>query len=181
MAVVIEAISVVIRADALLAAYNDDWEAFKDTVPNETLCADGELVRVGFMSPEDVEAYVRKLSEAGLVYLNDGSAKDLVVVDQMRGPLVACEWVEFGRVNVANDPRMRIAACRLKGSKQSDLIQPEGWTFAGSLSESFGFATDQHMGKSLTFLRREKGLDVYRNEVTGKEVYVGRTLPDERS
>jgi hypothetical protein len=181
MAVLIEAISVVIRADALLAAYNDDWEAFKETVPNETLCADGELVRVGFMSPQDVEAYVRKLSEAGLVYLEDGAAKDLVVVDQMRGPTVACEWVEFGGVNLDNDPRRRIAVCRLKASEQSELVTPDRWTFAGSLSESFGFAPDQHMEKSLTFLRRERGLDVYRNEVTGKEVYVGRTLPGERS
>jgi hypothetical protein len=35
--------------------------------------------------------------------------------------------------------------------------------------------------KSLTFLRREDGLDIYRNEVTGKEVYVGRTVRGERS
>jgi hypothetical protein len=180
MAVLIEAISVVIRADALLAAYKDDWDAFKDTVPNETMCADGGLVRVGFMSPEDVEGYVRKLSEAGLIYLDDGAAKDLVVVDQMRGPMVPCEWIEFGHVNLDNDPSKRVAVCSLEGSTQSDLLQPEGWTFAGSLSESFGFAPNQHIEKSLTFLRRENGLDVYLNQVTGKEVYVGRALRDDK-
>ena len=30
----------------MLAAFDGDWEAFKAIVPNETLCADGELVRV---------------------------------------------------------------------------------------------------------------------------------------
>jgi hypothetical protein len=181
MAVLIEAISVVIRADALLAAYGGDWDAFKDTVPNETVCADGELVRVGFMSPADVEAYVTQLRGVGLTYLDDGSAKDLVVVDQMRGPTVPCEWIEFGHVNLDNDPRIRVAACRLNGSAQSVLVRPEGWRFSGSLSESFGFVPTEHVDKSLTFLRREDGLDIYRNEVTGKEVYVGRTVRGERS
>jgi hypothetical protein len=180
MAVLVEAISVVIRADALLAAYNGDWDAFKRTIPNETMCADGELVRVGFMSPEDVEAYVAQLSDAGLTYLEDGVAKDLVVVDQMRGPLVKCEWIEFGHVNLDNDPLMCVAACRLKGSTDFVLFRPEGWTFADSLSKSFGFVHKEHMDKSLTFLRREKGLDFYRNEVTGKKVYIGRTLRNER-
>ena len=125
MAVLIEAISVVIRADALLAAYKDDWDAFKHTVPNRTMCADGELVRVGFMSPEDVEGYVRKLSEAGLIYLDHGAAKDLVVVDQMRGPLVPCEWIEFGHVNLDNDPSKRVAVCSLRG-KHAIRFAPTG-------------------------------------------------------
>ena len=30
---------------------------------------------------------------------------------------------------------------------------------------------------ALTFLRHDEGLDVYRNEVTGREVYLGRTSP----
>ena len=180
MAVLVEAVSVIIRADALLAAYKGDWDAFKETAPNETMCADGELVRVGFMSPQDVEAYVKQLRELGLTYLYDGTAKDLVVVDQMRGPAVPCEWIECGQVDLDSDPSMRATACRLKGSAQSILVRPEGWTFAGSLSESFGFVPNEHIEKSLTFLRREKGLDVYRNELTGKEVYVGRTLRGER-
>jgi hypothetical protein len=179
MAVLIEAISVVIRADALLAAYREDWDAFKRTVPNATMCADGELVRVGFMSPEDVEACIKQLSEVGLTYLKDGLATDLVVVDQMRGPLAKCEWIEFGHVNLDADPRTRVATCRLKESAESVLFRPDGWTFADSLSKSFGFVPNEHIGKSLTFLRREDGLDVYRNEVTGKEVYVGRALGNE--
>jgi len=97
----------------------------------------------------------------------------------MRGPLVKCEWIEFGHLNLNNDPHARVAACRLKGSRQFVLFPPEGWTFASSLSKSSGFVPNEHVDKSLTFLRREHGLDVYRNQVTGKEVYIGRTLRHE--
>ena len=55
MAVLIEAISVVVRADELLKKFPGGWDAFKSIVPNQTLCADNEIVRVGFMSPQDVE------------------------------------------------------------------------------------------------------------------------------
>jgi hypothetical protein len=53
MAVLIEAISVVIRADTLLKKFPGGWGAFKLIVPNQTLCADNEIVRVGFMAPQD--------------------------------------------------------------------------------------------------------------------------------
>ncbi len=50
MAVLVEGLSVIIRADCLQNF--ETWDAFKEIVPNETMCADGELVRVGFMSPD---------------------------------------------------------------------------------------------------------------------------------
>jgi hypothetical protein len=181
MAVLVEAISVIVRADALLRAFDGDWEKFKRTVPNATLCADGELVRVSFMSPEDAERYVAGLGTHGLKYLDQGKGRDLVVVDQLRGPAAVCEWIEFGHLNLDGDPRKRVAACRLVGSSQTVLMPPDGWTFEGSLSQSFGFVPTGHVEKSLTFIRRENGLDVYRNEMTGKLVYIGRTHRDERS
>jgi hypothetical protein len=126
VAVLVEAISVIIRADVLLTAYESDWNAFKASVPNETLCADDELIRVGFMSPADVQGYVGKLRERGLTYVADGAAKDLVVVDQLHGPLTRCEWIEFGHVNLGSDPNRRVATCRLKGSTRMVVVTPEG-------------------------------------------------------
>ena len=66
VAVLIEGISVVIRADRLLDAWHQDWAAFADAVPNETLCADGEMVRVGFMMPEEAKRYIDTLRVHGL-------------------------------------------------------------------------------------------------------------------
>ena len=175
MAVLVEAISVVIRYDRLLEAFGNDWEAFKRIVPNKTLCADNELARVGFMAPDDVRAFVETLQRRALTYLVDGAAQDLIVVDQLRGPVAACDWVDFGQINIEGDPRKRVAACRLTESTQSVVVTPEGWTFEKSLSSSFGFVPNEHLGKSLTLKRDEDGLEVYHNRLTGKEVFVGRT------
>ena len=60
MAVLCEAISVIVRLDALEAPYGT-FEAFKHDVPNDTLVADGEIVRVGFMTPDDVRAEPRRV------------------------------------------------------------------------------------------------------------------------
>ena len=99
MAVLIEAISVVIRADSLLKAFNDEWEAFKAIVPNKTLCADNEIVRIGCMTPDDVESFIKKLEENGLTFLVDDKSVDVAVVDQRRGLTIKCDWLEFGHAN----------------------------------------------------------------------------------
>jgi hypothetical protein len=174
MAVLLEGISVVIRCDRLLAAFGNDWNAFKRTVPNRTLCADDELARVGFMAPADVRLFVDALQRRGLTYLVDGVAQDLIVVDQLRGPVANCDWVEFGHINLDRDPKKRVSACRLKGSTESVVITPEDWTFEQSLSSSFGFVSNEHADKSLTLVRQQDGLEVYHNRLTGKEVFVGR-------
>ncbi len=174
MAVLAEGISVVIRADRLLEAFENDWDAFKAMVPNKTLCADDDLVRVGFMVPADVQAFADSLAARGLTYVADGAAQHLVVVDQMRGPLVRCDWIEFGQIDLDGDPKQRVAACGLIGSTQSVVITPEGWSFENSLSSSFGSVPNEQDEKSLTFLRHQDGMDVYHNRLTGKEVFIGR-------
>ncbi len=63
MAVLVEGISLVVRLEALQEKIPGGWEAFRSSVPNSTLCADGEVARVGFMSPADVEAFVRVRTE----------------------------------------------------------------------------------------------------------------------
>jgi len=51
MAVLIEGTSVVIRLEAIHRQFPGGWQAFKLAAPNKTLCADNELIRVGFMQP----------------------------------------------------------------------------------------------------------------------------------
>jgi hypothetical protein len=158
MAVLIEAISVVIRVDRLLELFG--WEEFKKSVPNDTLCSDNELARVGFMAPPDVKGFVGWLELKGLRYLEGNTARDLVVVDQNRGPMMPCTWIEFGHIPMDKDERKRVAACRLVGSRENRLFTPEGWEYDNSLSASYGFVPNEHAHRSLKFLRREGGLDV---------------------
>ena len=174
MAVLIEGTSVVVRVDALLQRFPGGWEAFKHIVPNQTLCADNEIVRIGFMSPQDVEPFVKKLQAAGLEFLRDGEAIDIAVADQIRGLMSKCTWLEFGQVDMSGKGQ-RVAACRLVGSQLMQVVTPPGWQFEGSLSSTFGFVPSEHAAKGMKYLRHENGLDVYLNPITGKEMYVGRT------
>ena len=137
MAVLIEAISVVIRGDALLAAFGGDWQRFKTTVANATLCADGELVRVEFMTPGDAQRYIKALETKGLRHLEDNDTTDIVIVEQSQGPLSLCNWIEFGHVSLDGDPQRRVAACRAKGSTVMRIVNPPAWTFEASLSREY--------------------------------------------
>lgn len=174
MAVLIEAISVVVREESILTKFPGGWVDFKAIVPNKTLCADNEIARIGFMTPQDVESFVKILQSKGLEFLRGGEAIDIAVADQMRGLTSKCSWLEFGHVNMGGSGS-RVAACCLAGSQVMEVVTPPGWEFEGSLSSTFGFVPFEHADKGMQFLRHENGLDVYFNPLTGKEMYVGRT------
>lgn len=112
MAVLVEAISVIVRRDAINKGFIGGWRGFLNAVPNNTLCADDDLARVGFMSPPDVEEFVRHLERAGLVFTSNGKALDIAVVDQMRGPTIPAEWLEFAHLALSGNGG-KVAACWL--------------------------------------------------------------------
>jgi hypothetical protein len=175
MAVLVEGISVIIKRSVIEEKFPGGWEAFVEDVPNRTLCADDELARVGFMAPLDAEEYVQHLINNGFEYLSEGMAVDLVVADQLRGLATECDWCEFGQTSGGGNNLDRIAGCRAVGSRVTTLVCPEGWHYEGSLSQKYAFVPSADMEKSMKFLRHEKGLDVYLNQLTGKEVFIGRT------
>jgi len=173
MAVLVEGISVIVKVSAVHEHFPGGWAAFRDSVPNATLCCDNELARIGFMAPDDTKAFVESLEGAGLVYLVDGNAQDIVVADQQRGFAAPCDWAEFGRINLDGEERKRVAACRLVGSTQQ-LFLPDGWSFDQSLSSQFSFVPEGFEAEFMDFVRRENNLEVYVDRRTGKEVYLGR-------
>ena len=175
MAILIEAISVVIKRSAIDSKFPGGWEAFVINCPNQTLCADSALARVGFMSPVDVESFIKYLENIGFIYLQDNTAIDMVAVDQHQGLAAPCIWVEFGHVNLDGDSTKRVAACQFSDGAHEPLLTPDSWEYEGSLSQTYSFAPTEHVDKSLEFLRHENGLDVYLNKLTGKEIYLGRT------
>ena len=171
MAVLVEAISVIVRNDSVRRFFEGGWEAFVQTIPNRSFCADDAIARVGFMAPADVEAYVSVLEAGGLVFRRDGQAVDFAVVDQLHGPTVATPWLEYSKI-VVDD--MVVSACWLAGEDFSELAVPDGWNFSNSLSRAPGFVPSAEVDERMTILRREGGVDVYRDEQSGKEVFVGR-------
>jgi hypothetical protein len=112
MAVSIEAISVVVRRDAIDRTFDGGWSAFVSSVPNATLCTDDQLARVGFMDPKAVENFVKVLEAAGLVFLRSGKCVNIAVVDQQRGPTMPSDWLEFARIPFGKTGG-KVAACWL--------------------------------------------------------------------
>lgn len=84
MAVLVEAISVVIKCESIVKNFVGSTKAFLAALPNKTLCSDGELACVNFMVPADVQAYVEYLTSKGLAFKQSDKAIDIVVVDQQR-------------------------------------------------------------------------------------------------
>ena len=171
MAVLVEAISVIIRRDVVEALYPGGRRGFARHAPNATLCTDGELFRIGFMTTADVHAYVSGLEAAGLVFQKEGQAADLAVADQLRGLTIPAPWLEFGKVEIGG---VKVSACWLAGGGSRDVAVPDGWKYESSLSAQHGFVDDGEIDGRLKYLRYEDGLDVYLDNVTGKEVFFGR-------
>jgi hypothetical protein len=176
MSVLVEGISVIIKRKKIDEMFPGGWDAFVEDVPNQTLCADDELARVGFMAPDDMEGYVKYLENYGLRHLDQqGNAMDMVVADQLQGFGAKCDWAKLWHIDWDEDPNKKVVACRTIDSTHNHFIFPEWWVFDGSLSQHFGFIPSGSKEKSLKYLRHENGLDVYLNRLTGKESYIGRT------
>jgi len=174
MAVLVEAISIIIRRTTIDEKYPGGWDTFVEKAPNKTLCADKKIARLGFMSPFDVESFINGLEKIGFKYLVNGHASEIAVIDQIKGFTAPCDWLDAGHVEIDNG-KHKVAACKLKGCRSKHIIFPEGWEYNKSLSREYGFVPNEHMEKSLQFLRHENGIDVYFNRLTGKETYIGRT------
>jgi hypothetical protein len=183
MAVLVEAISVIVRRDSIDREYRGGWEAFLDAVPNATLCYDEELARVGFMTPDDAEQFLEVLMAHGLTFLEHDRSKDIAIVVQERGPVTPCEWLGFGQLPLGTG---RVSACWLSEGPRgaaSDrreevsirLATPPDWNLEGSLSQRFTSVPATEIGDRLRFLRTEGDVEVYLDVTTGREVYIGRT------
>jgi hypothetical protein len=185
MAVLIEAISVVVRRERIDKLFPGGWDGFVSAVPNRTLCADDEIVRVGFMTPQDTLAFIDRLIRGGLKFLDGGRAIDLAVIDQQGGATGECAWLEFGKLPFGDSggeisvcwffDGPRIAAGLHMHGTSLKVATPPGWEYEGSISQTAGFVPTGDKEKNLRFLRVEDGADVFLDLATGKAIVVGRS------
>jgi hypothetical protein len=131
MAVLIEAISVVVRLADIQAKYAGGWDQFVTDAPRETLCADSHVARVGFLAPEDSTAFVAGLEQRGLTAVRDGRSAEIAVVDQASGPSHPVDWLEFGTIPFADGT---VTVARAVGDTENVLMTPEGWRYESSIS-----------------------------------------------
>ncbi len=174
MAILIEGISVIARCEAIAQKHAGGMNAFRGELPNPSICSDGQLARVGFMSPDAARAYVEQLENRGLEYAPAAAAIDIVVVDQRTGLRAPCDWVAFGTAHWENNPEQLIAVCRAKPDGIPGIYVPAGWKYESSLSATHRFIEADKLPEALKLIRREASVDVYFDEVEGREYYVSR-------
>jgi hypothetical protein len=169
MAILIEAINVVVRLETLRERYPGGVEGFQNDCPNRSYCADESLARVGFLEPAEMEAFGDKLEEAGLNGMLEGNCHDFVIVDQVHGPIAPCDWFEWGR----HSDGFHIGW--LAGSEPSTVYVPQGWTVEDALNLDGLEARDTSRDRDgLEFIREGDEMDVYRDPESGQEVYMAR-------
>jgi len=127
VAVLVEALSVIVRNATLEALYPGGVSGYAADCPNWTFCSDGVLTRVGFMAPDDVAAFVERLEACGLKVLRAGAATEMAVVDQLQGRTTRGGWIEGGEDTAG------IRCGGLRGSPRSALATPAGWTLVADV------------------------------------------------
>lgn len=170
--VLIEAMCVVIRRQAVEERYSGGWEAFSKSIPTGAFCYDDDLASVGFMDPSDATAFMESLTAMGLRPGDTQASVDYVGVQQVKGPVTPSPWLKFHYGKIEH---MTLSLCFLadKPPKPS-VCAPGHWKYEGSLSENPNILPQSAVGDRLRYLRREGGVEVYFDLQTNKEVYVAR-------
>jgi hypothetical protein len=104
-------------------------------------------MRLGFTSPLDMRIFIRELEKLGFAYLKDGKCADIAIVDQSRGIMAPCDWLEYGHVTIG-DGRIKVAACRLAGCPAKSIVLPLGWVYKQSLSERYSIDSSENPQKA---------------------------------
>ena len=173
-----EAQSIILSINMILSRYEGGWENFKSEIPNDSFCADGKLVRIGFMDPADGMDYLDLLLARGLRRGRANRPADFATVDQMEGFITPCAWAELGRAQVDDDPRKVVLACRLAGDTSTLMAVPDGWEFENSLSQRcFTFESGRE-SEYFDYLGGAGSTDVYRNLATGEVQWIERNRPE---
>lgn len=135
------------------------------------------------MDGDDVGSFVEALSRRGLVVFRDEEARDVTIVDQLKGPFFPTPWLQLMKVRWGETDGFVLAAWLYDGRQSvkgvyiaehpMTVVTPPTWRFEGSISEEHGYMEETE-ANCLRFLRREDDVDVYLNP-DGKEVFVGRS------
>jgi hypothetical protein len=174
MPLIIEAIYLVAPVDVLASRLLGGAETFRNLVPNTTHATDGELAGCGFMSPSDAYRFASFLAKHGLRFDPEDPDSDLTLVDMRQGVIGRSSRVISERVPYPGHPTVRVRVARLAGGQVKDLVGFDGWNPEESMNRTLDNNGMPSL-EELEFLGRIDGKDTYRNKVTGKLYYAGRS------
>ena len=122
------------------------------------------------MAFADASAYAQWLRSLGLTPVRAGMSLDIAITSPVHGFIWPCDWLEF-------DASGSLPAVRAAGSTLVGVSAPEG---NHSFESSIQFGSTESFMEQFKHVRTEGGVEVYRDRSTGKQVYVGRTMAEER-
>ncbi len=190
MAIIVEAISIIIKDSALQREFRNGYTEVIDTMPNATYVYDRFLHKVSFMSPLDVEAYVSLLQKRGLKFIKEGEFVDIAVVDMLKGPTAKCSWLGFSRkkhfegmsqFTRSNEDFSLVWYNALPGvygipcdkNGRIDIVAPPYWTPDNAM-DGFTFIPIDKLDSQLITLSKEDRIEKYWYAGSGDILYVAR-------
>ena len=85
MSVLLECLSVIVKNSKIISDFPGEMNGFMESMPSGHNCTDGEIIRVGFMHPDDTKKYVQFLKSLGLIFVKNYKAVDICVIDSYYG------------------------------------------------------------------------------------------------
>lgn len=158
MAVIVEKLNVIIRVDAIERIMPGGLDAFHDRYFAPSAISDGELFRYGVSEPGQAAAICDSLTDMSFKHQDSGRCVDFSVVDQIRGPTLQSDWLEFGRGLIGT---AYVSMCRLRGSKSDQVITPASWSYTGSSSDMLRLIDEKEVTPGMTLLGDQNGYTVY--------------------
>lgn len=165
MAVLVEALSVIVQNRTIEEKYAGGMAAYRADCPNGSFCNDEYLSCVLFTMPFDVGQFVQPLMKRGFRFVEDGQAQEIVVVDQHDGPTAPCRWLKVGD----HPDGFRYAA--LASDLGDRVAKPQGWTLERSLTIE-GRKVSHETLDGMRWLRTEGSKEIYWDEERQKEMEI---------
>jgi len=124
------------------------------------------------MVESDSVAYVEDLKDYGFRGPSSTESPEVAVVDQNRGFLLPCDWLEVDLwpIATADGRRFGVTVAWLRGEAPTTLAAPPGW-IPGGMDER---VPADEFEKKYEFVEARDNVETYRHRDTGKVVYVGR-------
>ncbi|MEO8564224.1 MAG: YbjN domain-containing protein [bacterium] len=142
MSVLVEALSLIVPRRVLDIGYPGGTHDFmkrmcEPSVPCRLVCADDQLVSVSFHSVDQAQVVADELRDFGVVGVDDGGFYELALVDQVAGPMMPCDWLEWRRHQDG------FTYCWVTGGDPDPMHVPDNWTPAQSRGLTFHDLRDE--------------------------------------
>ena len=174
MAVLVQAVTVIIVNSALEQRFPGGLRAFEQSWSGPTYCSDGRISAVAFMSLEDARRFTTLLAARGFADPWATPARDIAVAIQGQGLLTPADWLKVDRRALDETPNApEVTTARLVGEELETFSAPPGWN-ARALESLTPITLDEYELQGTLHSDGGGEVLVYRHKETGVLRYVAR-------